>query len=124
MVGIGEKMLRRADFDNCPFVHKDHPIRDFTGKSHLVGGGQSRPAYDIKVGPSYTNSLFNIFFPVSPDDPFIIKTIIETVALGLSQEIVQKVEEIRIAFVNGPCQRLIGERFIQKDRFALAPAAM
>ena len=33
---IEESVFRRV-FDNFTLVHKDHPIRHFTGKAHFVG---------------------------------------------------------------------------------------
>ena len=70
-----------------------------------------RPACcNTKTGCSIIQQLFKFFFPAGAGDPFFVDLVIEAVALGLSQEIVQIVQKIGIALVDGPGQRFVGER--------------
>ena len=75
------------------------------------------------TGCSRTQHLFKFFFPAGAGDPFFVGLVIEAVAFGLSQEIVQIVQKIGIALIDGPGQRFKGERVAQKYGFALALAS-
>lgn len=68
--------------------------------------------------------LFNLLLPVCTNDPLFEKPFIEAVAFGLSQEVIQKIEKIRVALVDSPGQRFVGERIAQKNGLALALAAV
>jgi hypothetical protein len=65
--------------------------------------------------PQGDADLFNLLQPLGSRDPFVIDPVIPAIILNLAQEIVQPVEEIRIALRNGPGQRFKRERFVQKD---------
>ena len=94
-----------------------------TGVAQLYKQKINRPAESLLgkaglpyhiTGCSLTLQLFKFFFPLGAGDPFFVDLVIEAVALGLSQEIVQIVQKIGIAFVDGPGQRFVGERVAQK----------
>ena len=58
--------------------------------------------------------LLNICYPVRTFYPLFVDAIVTTVVFHLPEEVVQPVHEIRVAFVDGPSQRLKSKGLVQK----------
>src|SRR5210317_406599 len=63
--------------------------------------------------------LLELFKPCITQEPLFVNLVVGAVVLCLDQEVVQPVDEVSVAFIYGPCQRLIGERLVEQFQFAL-----
>jgi len=59
-------------------------------------------------------NLSSMFKPIGTDKPLIVNFIEPAVFFDIFQEAVEKFEEIRIFFANGPGNRFIRKRFVQE----------
>ena len=79
----------------------------------------ARPSCKGTASP-FSGLLLEVFKPLVAEEPFFVNLVVGAVVLGLDQEIVQPVDEVSVAPVDGPCQRLVSERLVEQDHFALA----
>ena len=67
----------------------------------VVGRTMAGP-FRKQNGQPLLNHLLKVFKPFVAEEPFLVNSVVGSVILGLYQEVVQPVDEVGIAFIDGP----------------------